>query len=96
MDDDEAVLRVVRGISRYLAEHPEAADTVDGIQHWWLPRLGIDATVNTLHAALDRLVADGIVERRALPDGGTVYGRGHRRYVEAQSDRRPVGEGRHG
>jgi hypothetical protein len=85
MDDDEAVHLVVRGISSYLADHPEAVDTAEGILHWWLPRLRIDATVSAVHCALDRLRAQGTVERRALPDGRHVYGRRHRQTAASTS-----------
>jgi hypothetical protein len=57
-------------IRRYLAAHPNASDTVQGVQTWWLPRGVPDATVRK---ALDILVADGAVYRRQLPDGNLIY-----------------------
>ena len=75
MDADDAVRLAARGISRYLADHPDAADTADGIANWWLRRIRIDASVSVVQQALDLLVAQGTVERRELPDGRHVYGR---------------------
>lgn len=75
MDDDDTTHQVARAISTYLATRPDAVDTADGIRRWWLPRLGVEATPERLQRALDRLVADGAVERRELPDGRSVYGR---------------------
>jgi DNA-binding MarR family transcriptional regulator len=70
--------RIEQAILRYLAEHPQALDTIEGIQRWWLgPDLqSIDQA--TITRALDGLVADGRVERRPLPSGGAVYRAGRR------------------
>ncbi len=61
---------VAEQIRRYLAAHPNASDTVEGVQAWWLPRGVPEATVRK---ALDILVADGAVSRRQLPDGNLIY-----------------------
>jgi|KBSMisStandDraft_5_1062788.scaffolds.fasta_scaffold46211_5 Fe2+ or Zn2+ uptake regulation protein len=57
-------------IRRYLAAHPNASDTAEGVQTWWLPQGVPDATVRK---ALDILVADGVVHTRELPDGNLIY-----------------------
>jgi hypothetical protein len=79
MDDDSAIRRLAREIAFYLEEHPDAVDTADGILRWWLSRRRIDATAEHVERALDLLIADGIVERRRLPDGRSVYARAHPR-----------------
>jgi hypothetical protein len=36
--EQERLVEVVDAILRYLHSHPHAADTVEGIAKWWLPR----------------------------------------------------------
>jgi hypothetical protein len=57
----------------YLRAHPQAADTVDGIVEWWLPRQRHDDAVNRVQHALDKLVARGLVEQMTLVDGTVLY-----------------------
>ena len=79
MDEDSAIRRLAQEISSYLDEHPDAVDSADGILRWWLPRRRIDATAEHVERALELLIADGIVERRRLPDGRSVFARAHPR-----------------
>ncbi len=60
-------------ILRYLRAHPQAADTVDGIVEWWLPRQRHNDAVNRVQQALDELVARGLVEQMTLVDGTVLY-----------------------
>jgi hypothetical protein len=65
-------------ILRYLRAHPQAADTVDGIVLWWLPRQRYDEAVDRVQHALDDLVARGWVDPITLMDGTVLYAdRGH-------------------
>ena len=60
-------------VLRYISRHPGAADTAEGIERWWLPD-GIAAhRAAELEAALERLVRDGVLARRRLPDGRVLY-----------------------
>lgn len=63
-----------RAILRYLEKHPEACDTVEGIQGWWLPEEGVTEGRELVEGVLEELVALGDVRRVTLPDGGEVYG----------------------
>jgi hypothetical protein len=73
---DERRRRAVSdAILRYFAEHPDAADSVTGIEQWWLPGEGVHVEAGELHAALDWLVEHGRVRRARLPDGTEVYSR---------------------
>ena len=66
-------------ILRYLRAHPQAADTVDGIVEWWLPRQRHDEAVDRVQHALDELVARGLVDKITLVDGTVLYAdRAHR------------------
>jgi len=60
-------------IERYLRAHPDAADSVEGITHWWLMRQRYSESVPRVRQALERLVARGVVTRRVLPEGRVVF-----------------------
>jgi len=77
MTDGRAPAKGVKErIEAFLAAHPAACDTVDGIGAFWVP----GARRDELRAALEALVAEGLVARV------TVGGRDH--YVCAAYDGR--------
>jgi len=61
---------IAQAIRLYLRANPSAADTVVGVRTWWLPR---DWPIEAVQAGLDALLAQGILGRRALPDGDWIY-----------------------
>lgn len=64
---------IVRDLLTYLAAHPQAQDTLEGIAHWWLLEQEVTRRITEVQAALDGLVRDGFVlESRGL-DGRTRY-----------------------
>ncbi|MBC8737677.1 hypothetical protein F6X40_12795 [Paraburkholderia sp. UCT31] len=74
MEPDEAILRCLcHAILRYLARHPDAADTVCGIANWWLPESERDVSERMIERALDRLVEAGRVTKYVLVDGSVLY-----------------------
>jgi hypothetical protein len=62
---------VIQRIVRYLAEHPDAKDTVDGITRWWV---GENLDRNAVQEALDLLVLQGLMMKREGPSFKTIYG----------------------
>ena len=62
-------------IERYLDAHPHAADSVEGIAHWWLTRQRYEEAVQLVEQALEILVRAGTVAPRRLHDGQMVYER---------------------
>lgn len=46
----------------YLAEHPEASDTLEGIAEWWLMRQRVRVEVDTLKRVLRYLTNSGQLE----------------------------------
>ena len=73
----QASISALEGLCReildYFQTHPNAADTVEGIANWWLPRQRYETTRARIQLALDRLVAEGLVEAKLLADGAMVY-----------------------
>ena len=60
-------------IRRYCAEHPDARDTIEGIA-WWLALQRHGETREELRAAVDSLVAQGLLKVHRLSDGSVVFG----------------------
>lgn len=60
-------------IKRYLREHTNASDTVDGVLRWWLGPQEFALPSVHVRAALERLVAEGVVARWTLLDGTVIY-----------------------
>jgi hypothetical protein len=58
-EDERALMDAVKA---YLAECPNAMDTRLGVTEWWLIRQQIRVQVEAVGRALDRLVADGVLE----------------------------------
>ena len=60
-------------ILAYLAEHPDAEDTLEGIMQWWLLEQRIKHWTAEAQGALDELVAEGFVLERRDSDGRAHY-----------------------
>jgi len=77
------VAAVAEVIRRHLLQHPQASDTAEGIQRWWvLPQLG-EVALPAVEAALTLLEAEGVLQRLQQAWAPTAY-------LAA----RPPGEGR--
>jgi len=62
------VRRIAREILRYLATHPNAKDTLDGVAEWWLEQKRVERGL--VERALALLVSHGAIletRRRGLP-----------------------------
>jgi hypothetical protein len=62
-------------ILAYLTSNPHAADTVQGIQNWWLSSAATEVNVVDVECAIAALVRRGVLECRTLPDGTRIYAR---------------------
>ena len=60
-------------ILRYLQTHAEAADTLEGIAHWWIKRQRLEETKVRVQRALDHLVNAAKLQSRVTPAGRTLY-----------------------
>lgn len=68
--DETAVAQQIRD---YLVNHPNAADSLEGIVAWWLGTPQRSTRLEIVRDALEQLQLKGLVVRRALPDGNTIY-----------------------
>ena len=62
-------------IARYLRDHPEAADSLDGIRQWWLPRIRLHEANAQIEEAVQELLDRGVIVRQVIPDGTVLYRR---------------------
>jgi len=60
-------------ILAYLAEYPQAQDTVEGIMQWWLLRQEIKRMTTMVEVGLAELVAQKMVLERRGKDGRVHY-----------------------
>jgi hypothetical protein len=61
----------------YLAQHPDAADTLEGIVSWWLPTQRYETERQYIEKALDLMVERGLLCRDRLPGGTVLYALKH-------------------
>ena len=64
---------IVIKVLDYFRQHPNAADTANGVFKWWLTRERVRCTDEKLESALDYLAAKGVVRKTILVDGRTLY-----------------------
>jgi DNA-binding PadR family transcriptional regulator len=69
----------------YLAEHPDAQDTLEGIMHWWLLEREIKFWTAEVRGTLAKLVSEGLLVEQTGPDTRTYYrlNRGKKREIQA-------------
>jgi hypothetical protein len=70
---DSQVTGVCDAILRYLALHPNAADSALGIQQWWLKDLNFNPTLEQVQAALKRLTDGRLIQRHEHIGGVEIY-----------------------
>jgi hypothetical protein len=71
---DEAGGREVESaVLGYLQQHPDAADTREGIVSWWLPQQRYEIERQRIEQALGHLVERGQLRCDRLPGGAVLY-----------------------
>jgi len=60
-------------IQRYLFNHPNAADSVEGITRWWLTRQRYEEATSVVEKALEILIARGVVAQSTNADDQRIY-----------------------
>jgi hypothetical protein len=77
--------QIAEDILRYLAKHPRAQDTIEGIYEWWLLEEDIIRRLAEVKAALAALVGDGLIIESRTKDARTFYRLNKRRYRQIQA-----------
>jgi len=57
----------------YLARHPDAQDTIDGILHWWVLDAYIQKWTPKIAKTVAQLVERGFLQEKPSPDGKIFY-----------------------
>ena len=65
--------QISRGILQYLAEHPDAKDTIEGILKWWLPA-GRVWKRGEVQESLNLLTSKEWLTRRGTVPSKEIYG----------------------
>ena len=78
--NDSDVQKIADQIECYLKNHPNAADTIEGITQWWLPGLGIEVSSLVVQQALNYLVSKSVVKWNANFSGNKVYSSNKAKY----------------
>jgi len=81
---DKEVSQISRDILAYLARHPSAEDTLEGIVRWWLLEQKIRHQTSVVRAALSGLVERGILIEKRRQGVSFSYGINPERIGEAQ------------
>jgi hypothetical protein len=79
---------LARHILRYLREHPEAQDTVEGITIWWVSERAIKHWLPQVRSSLAALVARGYLAKRKVGDGRVFYRVNPARRLRRESSRK--------
>lgn len=70
---EDSAMQLADEIRDYLAAHPNAADSAEGIARWWLTRQRPSATLAGVVAALEYLERLGLIESQRRQDGEVLY-----------------------
>ena len=74
--NDSDVQKLADQIECYLKNHPNAADTIEGITKWWLSGLGIEVSSLLVQQALNYLGSKSVVKCSANLSSNKVYSSG--------------------
>ena len=79
VEDNIGIDALAQRIRRYVHEHPNAADTLEGVAAWWLGGGTEGEWLESVKTALERLAASGELSRRTLGDGTVIFERNKER-----------------
>jgi hypothetical protein len=67
--------RLVEQITEYLNRNPLAADSLAGIQSWWLSGVPLNISNSDVETAILILLQRGTLQCNSQPDGTKIYSR---------------------
>ena len=70
---DPSLPSPAREILDYLARHPDAQDTIDGILHWWVHDAYIQKWAPKIAETVAQLVEQGFLEQSQSADCNVFY-----------------------
>lgn len=73
LDNKEQQREIRYYILAYLADHPDAGDTFEGIVEWWLRIQHIAFETKNVSQVVARLVSDGLVLEQEKSDSRVMY-----------------------
>lgn len=76
---------ICQEILSYLAEHPDAKDTIEGIVEWWLLEQKIKHQINVVKDALAELVDKGLIMERKNENAHTHYEINQQKYQKVKT-----------
>lgn len=71
--DAQSIINVANEVTNYLANYPNAVDSLEGITTWWLTQQRYASALNIVQSALDMLVKSGKVVKISTADSKVVY-----------------------
>jgi hypothetical protein len=60
--DEQLITHAAAEITAWLAARPNSADTLEGIHRWWIRWPGPEEAISVTEAAVQRLLAAGLLE----------------------------------
>jgi len=75
-------VETAREILAYLAEHPKASDTLEGIVEWWVLEQKIRYEMEMVRKAVGELVQQGFLLEEKTIDSRTRYRANQKKYHE--------------
>ena len=73
MKTENTILTIAAELKRYLEKRPNAADTLEGVVHWWLTQQRIEEQTGLVKQALELLAREGFITMRTNANGETVF-----------------------
>lgn len=78
--EKELPSKVSREILKYLAKHPDAQDTLEGICEWWLLKEQAQRGFKRVIDALELLASEGLIVKKTAIDKRIHYRLNKRKY----------------
>lgn len=72
-NDSHSLDEIQLAVLSYLEDHPNAADSAEAIQRWWLLERMAKLTKTEVSEALDKLVSNQFLGRSTLGDGREIF-----------------------